>query len=556
MKKSVVVALLCACMSIGILTGCGQTKQETSKEASQSVASSQSSAAVESSATEEKAVEEWSYPLTSDADLSVYSLLGGLEIQDEYKGWEESPFHSGLAERTGLAIDWQYPAKGAEPATAYNLLWVEKELPSIVMASNIEVSEAQQLYQDGMIWDLTDYIPVYAPDWWAIISSPEYEKILDLHTAPDGRIYSICKINDNAYGASFQGVMIRQDWLEEQKLEVPVTLEDYENVIKVFKEKYGAVLTFAKNRFLSNGFTAGTGCYGPVNASFYNLDGEIRFAQTDDQYKEFLTVMNKWHAEGLIDADAFANDDNAVRAKALNDQAGIVIGAQSTLLNLIQDAEAEGSKADWTGIPYPTTAEGAPNTFNTAGAINYLGMSASAVITTACSEEEMIEALKWLNYGFTEEGSYYWLFGEEGVTYNKTETGGIVWTDLINNHALGATEAKKRYTGDTGMSMAYGLQSVVEAGLHPKQIEARIAWRENSVAGEHMLPSLIFTADEQATKDQYFPAIQTYVQEQSLKFIMGEESLDNWDGYLKTLEGFGLESVREVYQSAWDNFNK
>ena len=143
---------------------------------------------------------------------------------------------------------------------------------------------------------------------------------------------------------------------------------------------------------------------------------------------------------------------------------------------------------------------------------------------------------------------------KEGVSYNKTADGGIEWTDLINNFELGATEAKKRYTGMTGVGLSVGLQGITEAALHPKQIEARKAWRENTVSEQYQIPAITFTTDEQDTINNYFPAIKAYVEEQSFKFITGETSLDKWEDYVKVLEGMGLESVREAYQSAWDRF--
>ena len=40
-----------------------------------------------------------------------------------------------------------------------------------------------------------------------------------------------------------------------------------------------------------------------------------------------------------------------------------------------------------------------------------------------------------------------------------------------------------------------------------------------------------------------------------IKFIRGEESLDNFDAYLNTLNSMGIERLREIIQNAVDEYN-
>ena len=38
------------------------------------------------------------------------------------------------------------------------------------------------------------------------------------------------------------------------------------------------------------------------------------------------------------------------------------------------------------------------------------------------------------------------------------------------------------------------------------------------------------------------------------KFILGQESLDNWDSFVATLNSMGLEHVLEVRQTVYDRY--
>ena len=39
-----------------------------------------------------------------------------------------------------------------------------------------------------------------------------------------------------------------------------------------------------------------------------------------------------------------------------------------------------------------------------------------------------------------------------------------------------------------------------------------------------------------------------------MKFVTGEESLDNFDDYVATLKGMGLDTLMEIMNDAYDDF--
>lgn len=57
----------------------------------------------------------------------------------------------------------------------------------------------------------------------------------------DGRYYAFGFFReDGGWNDSYQGPVVRKDWLDECGLEIPETISEFENVIRVFNEKYGA----------------------------------------------------------------------------------------------------------------------------------------------------------------------------------------------------------------------------------------------------------------------------------------------------------------------------
>ena len=61
-------------------------------------------------------------------------------------------------------------------------------------------------------------------------------------------------------------------------------------------------------------------------------------------------------------------------------------------------------------------------------------------------------------------------------------------------------------------------------------------------------------ADEKEVYSDLYPEIKSYVEEMTVKFIMGLESFDNYDNFLATLNSLGAQDLVAVYQSAYDRY--
>ncbi|MBQ5387010.1 MAG: hypothetical protein IIU40_08195, partial [Lachnospiraceae bacterium] len=218
-----------------------------------------------------------------------------------------------ISKQIGVNIEWVLPTTGANGATFTNTLMADPaNLPNIMEA--YFMNNAQQYLDDEVIWDLTPYIQEYAPAYYAFLqSNPAYDKAMK---TDDGRYYAFGFFReDGGWNDSYLGVVIRQDWLQECGLEMPVTISELENVIRVFKEKYDAVFTFSfGNRFSQMGLSGAFGAYGNVNEGylFYVDDGKVGIAQTTDEYRNWVRWFSGIYKEGLVDTDFLTVDDTTV----------------------------------------------------------------------------------------------------------------------------------------------------------------------------------------------------------------------------------------------------
>lgn len=546
--NKIIAPLLVAVMTVGLFAGCGSTAEEKptvteDKNNETPAVTTQPADPVE---------EDLSYPLTNGAKLSWY-VRGNLDLNAEYLSAEESPFHSGLSEVTGVDIDWQFTPAGAERDVAYNLLLQDEKLPSII-SGTFTADEVAELMEDGLIYDLAQYLPTYAPDYWAYINQEGNESILMESTTDAGEIFGIASIRESSFNVTYRGPVIRQDWLDECGLEAPVTLEEWEDVLVAFNEKYGAKFGFALNRFEGGGISSGTGAHAALYAGYYIDDnGKFQCANAQPEWKEMLTWLNRWYGMGLIDPDFATVSDADLRTKVLNGEIGVSYTAMSQLTNWIADAEAEGTGAQWVGFGYARTEAGAPTTYidttySRVTANNY------AIITTSCSEEELINALKLLNYGFTEEGILYWNFGKEGVSYNLDANGNPQWTELVSNDASGLSNGISKYSGAANAPISIQLEDFVKTTKADVAVDAVYKWVDNSTAQQYCVPNTTKTAEDATSCNDIKATLWTYIAEMALKFITGDESLDNFDDFVENMNSKGLTELLAIEQEAYDRF--
>lgn len=555
MKKKTLSRLiglaLTASMAAG-LSGCGSDARnssagqsnETVKESSQTVEKSTASGT-------ENTTEEITYPLDTDDKLSIWSS-NQMVPNTAYADYTESPFHIKLAENTGVEVEWMFPALGEDATQAYNLLLTEDELPNIIF-NYVSSAEADQLIDDGVVYDLTEYLPVYAPDYWETINRPEYASVLQSVTTEKGRYYGVEQFVEEDYCITYVGPVVRKDWLDACGLDEPVTMEDWEEVLVAFKEKYNATFGFFTARLNNIGIGSGTGSYGTFKANLYVDDNDqIQLAQAQPEWKEYMAYLHKWYEMGLIDPDFITTDDAAMRTKVLNNEIGISFTAMSQLTAWVNDAEAQGTGAEWIGIEYPRTAEGEPTCMIQTRESYSQGWC--AMVTTSCSEEELITALKWLNYGYTEEGYMYWNFGTEGETYYLDDNGVAQWTDLVLNDPDGVSQAVTKYTGTYGTGITMQAAQLVRLRNSEASVNAVYKWIDNTEGPSHCVPLIAMTDDEAMKYSDKMNAIATYVSEMGLKYVTGEENLAEFDKYVEELNGMGLQECLEIQQAAYERY--
>lgn len=182
-------------------------------------------------------------------------------------------------------------------------------LPDIFSISNDNYLLFLTLVENGMLADLTEAYEKCA-NWYLKDTAASFDFA---HFEPytiDGKLYGI---PTGRYGYEHNMFWVRGDILDELgiKSEDIRTLEDIENLLVTFKEKYPDKIPLALNYqdpLTNYGVSFSADPIAMLNGAqprqwVWDEDGSVVYGSTQPGMKEALKTLNDWYTRGLIDME-------------------------------------------------------------------------------------------------------------------------------------------------------------------------------------------------------------------------------------------------------------
>lgn len=454
-----------------------------------------------------------------------------------------------IEELTGTQVKWQHPSgEGAQILEQFNLMLASRNLPDVIEHNWVTVDRGPDgAINNGTILRLNELIEEHAPNLTAYLdANPNVKKMV---TTDEGNMFGFPFLRGHDLLMVYHGPIFRQDWLDKLNLEVPTTIEEWEQVLLAFKENNNNqppfILPLAR---IVEGVSI-LGAYG-IPLEFYQVNGEVRYGSMQPEFKEFLTLMNRWYDMGLLDPDFAAIDQTLLDAKITNSQLLVFAGNAGSGIGKYMGLMRDDPDFKLMGAPYPTLNKGETPLW---GQKDYAYPGLTAAVTTAAKNPE--EVVKWLDFAYGEEGSLLFNFGVEGESYEMID-GYPTYTDNMYNHPDGLPlgQALSQYVRSThGGPFVQDLRYFEQYMELPEQLAAVEEWSKPT--NEMKMPLVTPTAEESRKYSSIMSDLNVYREEMTIKFIMGSESLDKFDEYVDTLKAMGIEEAITIQKSALDRYN-
>lgn len=542
------LALLLVTVLLFSMTACGGTATSVTQSAPAEESTAASEPAAEEapaenqaqealvSAAEEPAAEPVSiFPLEETATFSLYYPWSPRFVELGYSSPNDFTFFPELEKLTNVHLD--FTAVGADVFSENFLLMMATQDYTDMYFNctanyNGGISKA---IEDGAWIDLADLVAEYAPNYTALMASDE-----DFYRAnytDEGALGQFMQYYENSFNNG--GMMVRQDWLTALNLEAPETYDDWYEVLSAFKNEYDLL-----NPIISS--TPSSGYYTQTENGFIVVDGKVVNVWSDKEYAiPWLTEAAKWYEAGLFTSSALVENgipDQEGRSMVLNGEVGIF----NVDIDLIHIYEEQMADPNYQGTPIgrPVVEKGAVPYDATQSEFGH-----GITISSACADPEL--AVQWMDFWYSEEVQLLANYGIEGDTFTYDDAGVPHFTDKVLSDPDGLNFALFKYVVDWGPTVLdwnRKLDSYTET-----QLTAMEVWK--NVDSSMGYPSYAtFTTEESNIISQYLTDVQTIVDEQQPKFIMGELSLDEYDAFIETLNEAGLDKVIECYTAAYERY--
>ena len=573
MKKHPILALLLALtLILAMLSGCGTPASTTPSAETPEAAStpaesitptapaadevpSEQAASSSEASVEEVPVkrESISYPMCAPGELefSVFTSAGGpggsVETLDDYPAFQIAE------EATGVKMTYNLSTPEATE-TKLNLLIASGDMPTFFTGLDMYyVTGRSAAIEDGVVVDLSDYLEECAPDYMNFVD--EYPGLLKSMTTDDGQIAFIAP----KAATNYSGMSIRQDWLDIVGLDIPKTYDELEEVLAAFKNEFGcsdALLMNSKFCGDNNTLSAGYGLNmlrGNIGSlAFEAVDGKVELFCQGEGFREYMSMLADWRSKGYFSSYMEVGPFNADQFIA-NDNAGIWTGSYIQLADDWPAANYNGSY-DFKAVPMGDVTKTPGEATELGGLAVTVDGEHSWAVTNSCDDVE--NAVRWLNWWFTEEGSLAGNFGREGETYTM-ENGTPIFTDLILHNPDGY---------NVWMAKNVLLGSSTPAAEHPARLDPRntleneaqlsvkdIWYPENRGTGYTCYGDL--TAEESEIYAAKAGDIATYLEEYMAKVIEGTENInETYEAMVQKCFDLGLQEVLDIKQAAYDRY--
>lgn len=457
--------------------------------------------------------------------------------------WQE------IEKRTGVKIKWEVLPTAQYSTTMQTRLAASQDIPDIFMIPN---SDSVLKYgQEEILMPLNDLIAKHAPNTRKMFE--KWPQLKKLYTQPDGKIYGISTVVIGGAEVELRSLMVRKDWLQKVGMKEPSTLDEWYQLLKAFKEKdmngngqadeipfvaptmgtYGMfAYPFGLHYHMSSGWWAGE-------------DGKVKYEIIEPAFKEYLTYLNKLYAEGLIHPEIVAGNDaklnsliskNVVGASCHN---STVIATWDSLLSTAGVKDGE-----YAAVLPPKSPDGKVILEKKSPLASWFGISKKS--------KNAEVAMKWLDYVWaSEEGNILTNFGIEGKSYTMKE-GKPQLTDWVMKNPDNLDMGSALRTLGAFPTLPYVQTRELMLQLNPPKGQAYF-----EKAKEYTIdpfPKLTGTMEENEKMTSIMADVNTLVSEKIQKFIMGVDSMDKFDNFVKQVKSMGIDEVIKIKQAQYERY--
>lgn len=561
--KKILAILLCLTLVMGSLSACKKSEGSSNEANTEAAATSTPSEAANK-------LEEIDYSTPAEYTYWLYSTTGDYSKNGVVQYFDK---------KFNTTLTFQQPPSGTE-IDSLNLMLGTGEYTDLIDTSYYTGS-LTQLYEDGVIVDIAKYLD-YMPNFKALLESDDEFRKNTYND--DGQILRLPnRLSEEQ--VQWGGMVYRKDILQTMTgnniqfpsgNDTPTTIADWEYMLPLMKQyfeaaglpDYAPLIIPAKGYFDTGEMLTGFG----AAPSYYVDNGTVKYGPAQDSFYNYLVKMNEWYQKGYIYKD-FASRTNDLfyvpnTSLTYGGAAGSWFGLSSQL-GTVMSMPDYGLNVEVEAVKDPLDVDHGVTTGANFAYSFKNDLPGGAMITTTCENVERL--LASFDYLYSKEGSVlkgYGLTADMGAADVAQYVENGLQDGVYSVEADGSFKFNSLLTLGGGTLSPDDFIDVRLPGLRDNKYTNEIS-REEEKAGSAIwtayaskdntvkkLSGIIRTVDEESTYSVNQSKIDDYVNSMVLKFILGEEKLDenSWSKFKSQIESFGLNENVAIQQAAYDRY--
>lgn len=475
-----------------------------------------------------------------------------------------------LQEKTNVEIEWTaIQADQWADKIALNMANT-KNLTDFVFTAGFSDSDLLKYAKQGVIIPLEKYIDAYMPNLSAVFEKyPEYRAMA---TDTEGHIWALPWIeqlgSDKTAIQTLDNMsFINKKWLDFLGLEIPETVEEFEEVLMAFRDHAselqaefgidGSIIPMScilndggqDPAILINGFGEGYGDPDPGRHIVVTDDLKVICSATQQGYKDGIQWMHHLYEEGLIDPEAFTHDWSTYVSKGKSGRYGVCFS---------WDVANIDNLTDW--VPLPVLTADTTNLTPDNGSFTS-GFDRGRCVVTAVAENPAL-VCAWLDQmydPFQSPQNNWGTYGEDD-DFDIFELGKNADGEEMLTHApLGdASPVEVREAEAVGGPLAVLDEYYDKYVTCPDDAQYRLDWIEEyytpDMNTKYVYPNVFMSREDNEKLSNLQADISKTINAKKSDWIMNGFTDADWDEYIDSLDKYGLEEYLSIFQKYLDSF--
>ncbi|WP_339288948.1 MULTISPECIES: extracellular solute-binding protein [unclassified Paenibacillus] len=450
--------------------------------------------------------------------------------------------------------------KGTASKTSTN----SKELFNTMMASgkipDLVHHQIKEQYDslgiEGAFLELDGLIEKHAPNIKKFFSEhPDAAKYMKAY---NGKTYFL---NFTPDGPAAKGWFVRQDWLDKLGLEQPKTVDELYALLKAFKEKdpngngvNDEIPYFSRTKLDGiYDLLIQWGVRGGADAAkrgFYADNGVVKYGMYEPGYKTAIENIAKWYKEGLIDKEIFTRGAKARDILLADNVGGMTHDWFASTANFNDILAAKIPGFSFVPMTPPANTEGKVVEESSRKETHASGWGISA------ATKHPVEAIKYMDFWFSEEGRRLMNFGIEGKDYDLVDGKPKFKDSVLKNKEK--TVIQQLQEEGAQIELAFHQDyAYEEQWTNATALKGIKEYIDNGYIME-AYPPIAYTDEERTKFEELNAGVLTYVEEKLQRWVLGVEPINDetFSKYIKELEGLGIKDLLALEQGAYDRYMK